>query len=280
MLQIFKNIISFIIDPKNTRMLLFAGIVIFALLFLRQCGKTADAKAEVELSKIELVRAENNHAASLDSLEQYQFDNNTIRAEKLAYELKLEELEDDYSELLGDFELEKNKPPKTVIKTVYEIRDSIVEVPVYIVEGDSLFDNYLAFSDSANYDSTFTNYRYLSGRIPFNYNFNDSTITPGLGNFDLQLGMNLNLGLFRDKKTKQISIMADTDYPGVIFTRLDGAYIMDDPANRKIFRQMRKQWSLGMSFGYGFMYNYKNNQFVNGPYLGLGLNYQPKFLQW
>ena len=92
--------------------------------------------------------------------------------------------------------------------------------------------------------------------------------------------MNLNLGLFRDKKTKQISIMADTDYPGITFTRLDGALIMDDPESRKVLRQARKQWGIGFNFGYGLMYDVKNSKIVNGPYFGVGLNYTPKFLQW
>ena len=98
-------------------MLLFAGIVLFALLFLRQCGKTSNAKAEIEVAKQEIVRVTNNLAASKDTLDQYMLDISTTRAEIKGYELTVEELESDYVDLLADFEIEKNKPPLTIIKT-------------------------------------------------------------------------------------------------------------------------------------------------------------------
>lgn len=110
----------------------------------------------------------------------------------------------------------------------------------------------------------------------------DSTykVVPAPGTFDLTIGMNLNLGLFQDKKTRKISIVADTDYPGVTFTTLEGASIMDDPKNKKILRSMRKTWGLGVNLGYGVLVNTSSGSISTGPYLGLGLSYNPKFLQW
>ena len=278
MITIFKSIIGFLTNPKNTRMLLFAGIVLFALLFLRQCGKTSDAKADIEVAKQEILRVTNNLAASNDTLNQYILDIGTTRAEIKGYELTVEELESDYADLLVDFEIEKNKPPLTIIKTEYIIKEVIVEVPVYILPGDSLFDNYLAFADSASYDSIGVNYRILTGRIPFNYS--DSTIVPSLGNFTLELGMNLNLGLFKDKETKEITILADTDYPGVTFTQLQGANILSDPKNKKILRGLRKNWGLGINVGYGLNVNPNTGILNRGIYIGAGLSYSPKWLQW
>ena len=259
-------------------MLLFAGIVLFALLFLRQCGKTSDAKADIEVAKQEILRVTNNLAASNDTLNQYILDIGTTRAEIKGYELTIEELESDYADLLVDFEIEKNKPPLTIIKTEYIIKEVIIEVPVYILPGDSLFDNYLAFADSASYDSIGVNYRILTGRIPFNYI--DSTIVPSLGNFSLELGMNLNLGLFKDKETKEITILADTDYPGVTFTQLQGANILSDPKNKKILRGLRKNWGLGINVGYGLNVNPNTGILNRGIYIGAGLSYSPKWLQW
>ena len=70
----------------------------------------------------------------------------------------------------------------------------------------------------------------------------------------------------------------DTDYPGVTFTKLEGASILDDPKNKPALRQLRKNWSLGIQAGYGMTLNGNN---INGaPYLGIGLSYSPKFLQW
>jgi len=283
MITILKNIGKFITDPKNTRMIMLGVIVIILLLFLNQCNRTQHFKNQVELEKQETQRITNNYEAAMDTIEQGQLDDNTWRAEKLGYELTLDELEGKYADLLGDFKVEKNKPPKVVINTIYEIKEVLTEVPVF-VEVDSFGNTSLAFSDSTYHDSLMTNYRFLSGRIPYKIVFDqvDSTykVVPDVGAFDLTLGMNLNLGLFKDKNTRKISIMADTDYPGVTFTSIEGASIMDDPANKKILRQMRKPWGLGLNLGYGAVVDVKNGKVSTGPYFGIGLSYSPKFLQW
>jgi len=283
MITIFKSIGKFITNPKNTRMLLFAAIVIFALLFLRQCNRTMHFKSQIELNQHEAERILNNYDAAKEEIAQGKLDKDTWRAEKSGYELTLEELENEYADLLGDFEVEKNKPPKVIIKTEYVINEVVNNVPVF-VEVDDFGNTAMVFSDSTYHDSTMTNYRLLSGKIPYKIIF-DSTdslykVVPDLGTFDLTLGMNLNLGLFQDVKTKKISIKADTDYPGVTFTNIDGASIMDDPANKKMLRQMRKTWGIGLNVGYGILIDTKNGTVGTGPYVGLGLSYTPKILQW
>ena len=283
MITILKNIGKFLTDPKNTRMIMLGIIVIILLLFLQQCNRTQYFKDQVELEKQETKRVSNNYEAALDTIEQGKIDDNTWRAEKAGYELTLDELENKYTDLLGDFEVEKNKPPKVVIKIEYVINEVVNNVPVY-VEVDSLGNTSIAFSDSTYHDSTMTNYRYLSGNIPYKIIFDPSDslykAVPDFGVFNLTLGMNLNLGLFQDKKTRKISIMADTDYPGVTFTNIDGASIMDDPANKKVLRQIRKPWGLGINIGYGAIVDVKNGTISTGPYFGIGLSYTPKFLQW
>lgn len=275
------KVFNFIKDPKNTRMIIFGAFIILLLLFLRQCNATKKAKADAELQKQETQRIVNNYEAAMDTIRQSKFDKDTWRAEKSGYELTLDELKGKYADLLGDFEVEKNKPPKVVIKTVYVIKEVIREVPVY-VEIDALGNTSLVFSDSARHNVN--NYRYLSGKIPYKIVMDpvDSTynVVPGFGTFDLTLGMNLNLGLFQDKKTRKISILADTDYPGVTFTNIEGASIMDDPKNKKILRSMRKTWGLGVNLGYGLLVNTGSGSISTGPYLGVGLSYNPKFLQW
>ncbi len=275
------NILNFIKDPKNTRMIILGAFVILILLFLHQCSRAKNFKQQVQLEKMETQRIGNNYEAAMDTIRQGKLDKDTWRAEKLGYELTENELRDKYAELLGDFELEKNKAPKTIIKTKYEIRESITNVPVFI-EMDDLGNSIITFKDSTRHN--LNNYRELSGKIPYKIVIDpvDSTyrLVPGLGAFDLSLGMNLNLGLFQDKKTRKINIVADTDYPGVTFTKLEGASIMDDPRNKKIMRGMRKTWGLGVNLGYGLLVNPGSGSISTGPYLGVGLSYNPKFLQW
>lgn len=280
-MTIFTNILKFITDPKNTRMLLLGTVVVFLLLFLHQCNATKAAKAEVELQKKETVRISNNYEAAMDTIRQTKVDDNTWRSEKLGYELTLDELKDKYADLLGDFKVEKNKPPKTIIKTEFVINEKIDSVLVTSIL-DSSGNGYLVIVDTAQYDSS--NFRYLNGNIPFKLVFNDLDssyqLVPDLGTFEITQGMNLNVGLFQDKDTRKISIMVDTDYPGITFTKIDGASIMDDPENKKILREMRKPWSLGLNVGYGAIVNIKNGNVSTGPYVGFGISYSPKFLQW
>jgi len=267
MITVFKNVLKFITDTKNTRMLLLAGIVILILLLLRQCGKTSNAKLELEKSISEIVRVNNNIDAYNDSIKSYKLDDNTWRSERLGYEISMEELKTKYSTLLGDFKVEKNKPPKVLIKTEYQIKEVIRDINVY-VEIDSLGENRLTFIDSVKYDTI--NYRNISGNIPYTlvYNVTDSMyhLEPRKANIELEIGMNLNLGLFKDKDTKKINIIADTDYPGVKFISLEGASIMDDPKNKKILRQLRKNWSLGLNVGYGLNVNPKHGIINSGIY--------------
>ena len=280
---IFGKIFRFITNPKNIKIVLYAAGIIFLILFLKQCNSKSYWKAQAEIEKNEKQRVQNNYDAAQDTIKQKKLDENTWIAEKAGFELTLDELKENYADLLDNFEFEKNKPPKTIIKTVYEIKDSIKEVPV-LVETDSLGNTSLAFSDSTYHDSTMTNYRFLVGKIPYKIVFDkkDSLykVVPDKADINLTIGMNLNLGLFQDEKTKKINIQATTDYPGVTFTDISGASIMDDPKNKKMFRQMRKPWGLGVNIGYGLLLDYKAGTIATGPYVGLGLSYSPKWLQW
>lgn len=277
MIGIVTNIIKFITDPKNTRMILFAGIVLFALLFLRQCNATQKAKAQILIEQQEKNRINNNWEASLDTLKQFKIGDSTNRAQIAGYELTLDELETKYSDLLGDFEVEKNKPPRVVIKTEYVIKEVIKEVPVYATI-DSNGVKSFEFNDSLRYNKN--NWRSLFGKIPFIIDTlgTEPKVIPENGSFLVQFGMNLNLGLFQDTDTKKIMIKADSDYPGIEFTSIEGASILDDPKNKKVLRSLRKSFGLGVSVGYGLSFNGSN--IVTGPYIGLGITYQPKFLQW
>jgi hypothetical protein len=272
-MNFLTSIYSFIKNPKNTRLIIFIGFLALILLLFRQCNQTQKAKEE-------LIRTKNNYEAANDTIRQYKIDDKTTRAEIRGYELTLSELQNEYKDLLGKFNVEKNKPPKTIIEIKYEYIDRIVEVPIYVSKIDSLNRGFLKFSDSAKFDNS--NYRYFSGNIPFRVDTTTkpNTFIPSPGTFTFTQGMSLRVGLFQDKKDKKIYIKADTEYPGITFTSLKGASILDDGESKKVAKQLRKQFSLGVSAGYGLMYNIGNSNFSTGPYLGLGINYQPKWLQW
>jgi uncharacterized protein YxeA len=248
-------------------------VIILSFLLVRQCNQTEIAEANTN-------RIQNNYEAAQDSLKQFKIDSTTTRAEIRGYELKLSELSSEYKELLGKFNIEKNKPPRTLIDIQYVKVDSLVKVPVYISSLDSMNSGKLSFFDSTRYDAY--NYRYFNGAIPFSIDTTTkpNTIKPSTGSFIFSQGMNLKVGLFQDKKNQKVYIKVDTDHPNITFTSLKGASILDDSENSSIITQFRKRFSLGLSLGYGLMYNSNTNTFINGPYFGIGVNYQPKWSQW
>lgn len=275
-----KKIIDFVTSPRAVRIIGIAAVVLFILMFLRQCDKIDGLKNQIELEKKEVKRVSNNYRASQDTIIQYKLDKDTWVAKRSGYEIKIDELNGEYSFLLGKFEFEKNKPPKTIIKTEYIIEERVVEVPVF-VETDESGNTALFFKDSTRHDSL--NFRTLNGSIPYTIVFNkeDSTydVVPGLGRFNMKLGMDLNLGLFKNKETGEIKIVAHTNYPGITFTNIEGASIMEEPESKKMLRQARKPWSIGLNLGYGATVD-NSLKISHGPYMGIGLSYSPKFLQW
>lgn len=252
---ILKNILAIITDPKNTRMFLLGSIVVLCILLMRQCQSTSEANAEV-------TRIDNNWKASLDTIQNYIDENGNAAAQIRALNLTLEELE-------GELKYEKGKPPVTVIKTETVIKELIVEVPITVV--DTVIGNFnsaLSLSDSANWGKSF---RRIDVVLPYD------SATDAFGNATINLEQNiwLSAALSRDIKTKELFVDLSTDYPGTTFNSAQGILINQDS---KVFKdlqyQNRKTLGLGLHIGIGYGSNGVS------PFLGVGLNYTPKFLQW
>jgi len=254
---VIKNILAFLTDPKNTRMLLLGGIVVLVMLLLRQCQATVEAKDNA-------IRIENNWKASLDEIENYINEKGNAEAEVLALNLTIDELED-------KLEFEKNKPPVTVIQYKTKVVEKIVEVPVYVI--DTVMGYYysaLKFDANATWGQSS---RSLSGLIPFNIK-NDSLIT-GSAVVNLKQDIWLSASILRDRKTKEVFVNLETDYPGITFNNAQG--ILVDQKSKGFIdlqRQNRKTLGVGLQLGVG----YGSTGFT--PYVGIGLGYTPKFLQW
>jgi hypothetical protein len=102
-------------------------------------------------------------------------------------------------------------------------------------------------------------------------------------NINLKQGISLYTGLVKDTKTNKILIDVKSDYPGLTFDNIVGADIMSDPISRKVARDFRKEFGIGLNLGYGFfLVPDGNSSYVikRGPEISLGLNWTPKFLQF
>lgn len=254
---ILRNIIAIITDPKNTRMFLLGGIIVLCILLFRQCEQT-------EVAKSEATKISNNWKASLDTLRNYIDINGNAVAEIRALNLTLEEIED-------QLEFEKGKPPVTVIKTETVIKEVIVEVPVTVI--DTVFNDFnsaLTISDKEEWGKSF---RDIDVFVP--YQTLDSTLNFGSATIDLKQNIFLSASLTRDLKTKELFVNLLTDYPGTTFNSAEGILIdQNSNAFKSLQYQNRKTLGVGLQLGMGF----SGNGFA--PYVGIGLNYTPKFLQW
>lgn len=292
MLQFFTGIWSWVKDPKNRGILKLVSVAVLIAIILMQCSHNKGLKDELEQQKSETQRIQNNYEALHAPLIQFKINDSTLRAERLALKLTMDELKKNYSDLLVGFEDFKKQNPKVIEKITFHNTETIREVLVY-AKIDSLGNGFFTFNDSAKFADG--NFRKLMGTLPFSstfFNKSDSNqvdlnkmglytqIRPGAGSFTLEQGIRLKVGLFEDPKTKKVTIAATTSYPGITFTQLDGADIMSDEISRKAARNFRKTWGIGLNIGYGAGVDLKTSQVFFGPQVGIGLTYTPKWLQW
>jgi hypothetical protein len=256
-ITILKKVWDFITDPKNTRLLLFAGIAILIILLLRQCEATKEAKNEI-------TRIENNYLAEKDTIRNYKDKWGNSVADVRALTLTLDEAR-------KELEFEKSKPPVTVIKWKTKIEERIVNVPVVVkdtVLGE--FNSIATVSSTANWGKSS---RSINVGLP--YKAEGDSLKFGNATIDLKQNIWLTASIVRDKKTKEVFVNLATDYPGTTFNEAKGIVIDTKSSGMlDIKYSSRKTVGIGLHLGYGIG--------VSGfsPYVGIGLNYTPKFLQW
>lgn len=292
MIQFFAGAWRWVMDPKNRGILKLAAIAILIAIILMQCSQNRGLKNDIEQQKSEFQRQQNNNEVKDAPLIQNKINDSTLRAERLAFKLTVDELKKSHSDLLVGFEEFKKQNAIALEKIGLHNTEVIREVPVY-VKIDSLGNDEFIFTDTTRFKDG--NYRKLSGTLPYSslfFNKKDSTqadinklglyskIKPGPANFILEQGMNLKVGLFENPKDHKVSIVATTSYPGITFTKLDGADIMSDAVSRKAARNFRKTWGIGFTLGYGGTVDLKTSKIAFGPQIGVGLHYTPKWLQW
>lgn len=292
MIQFFTGAWAWLTDPKNKTVLRLVFIVALVLIILMQCSRNRGLKQDLEAQKTETQRIVNNYEATKAPLIQTKINDSTLLAERQILKLTMEELKKNYSDLMVGFEKFKKQNPKVIEKIYFNNKETIKDVSV-VSKLDSLGNGSFTFSDSAKFADG--NSRTLTGNLPYKATFinkKDSTsvdlnklgimpkITPGPSSFSLEQNMKLKVGLFEDPKTKKVSIGVTTSYPGITFTKLEGADVMSDETSRKATRNFRKTWGIGFTLGYGGTVDFKSMKLVAGPQVGVGITYTPKFLQW
>ena len=248
---------SFLFNPKNGRLLTMIVLVVLSILLFRQCEQTR--KAEWETTRIS-----NNWKASQDTIRNYKDKNGNSAAEIRALTLTLDEAK-------KEIQFEKSRPPVTVIKYETKIVEKLVEIQVATV--DTIIGNFNSAAIIASEASWGKSSRKIKTTVP--YSFTDGKATFGDATIDLEQNIFLTASILRDKKTKEVFVNLSTDYPGTRFNSAQGIMIDQSSSGfRDLQFQSRKSLGLGLQLGVG----------ITGagvsPYVGVGLNYTPKFLQW
>jgi hypothetical protein len=258
---------------------MLAVIVILGMLFLKQCGKTAHMEAEAK-------REHNNYLASLDSVRTIKSDNGRLIQEKSAYELKASELSKSQKDLIHQLGLKssgRGNTPSSVINIVTEIRDS-VKIASTIVK-DTNGDESINFLHNPQMPGN--NKLKITGKTPYTISLHvdplDSTkyiatILPGLTSLNLEQNIDITTGIYRDPKSKRMMTRVTTDYPGLTFNDINSFDITDNPDTRKALKAARKEFGLGVQVGYGI--SGSSAGLSPGFYIGFGVHYSPRFLQF
>jgi hypothetical protein len=107
------------------------------------------------------------------------------------------------------------------------------------------------------------------------YTLNDSLIF-GSANIGLKQNIWLDATLSQDVKTKEVFIKLTSDYPGTTFNSTQGIMInKKSSAFKSLQMENRKPFGLGLNMGVGI-----TGQGTFGPYIGVGVSWNPKLLQW
>lgn len=254
---LINNILSFLSNPKFLKSLPLIGLVVFCLLFLRQCEQTRKAEWET-------VRINNNWKASQDTIRNYIDINGNAAAEIRALTLTLDETK-------KELDFEKGKPPITVIKYETQIVEKIIEVPVTQI--DTVIGNFSSAAVIVSENNWGKSSRKIKATVP--YEFTDGVGVFGDASIDLEQNIFLTASINKDKKTKEVFVNLSTDYPNTTFNSAQGIMIDQSSSGfRDLQLQNRKTMGIGLHIGLG------SNGSDISPFIGLGINYTPKFLQW
>ena len=127
----------------------------------------------------------------------------------------------------------------------------------------------------------------ISGKIPYTLDIIKSPekedlvfakLNPGTAELDIKQNIDIVTGIYRDSKTKRLMTRVSTEYPGITFSDVNSFSIIDTKENRDALKGERKPFGVGINFGLGVAGNQKG--IYPGIYVGVGLHYSPRFLQF
>lgn len=270
--MIYKYILDKILN-KNT--LIFIGVVLFVLMFLRQCNQIDNLKYQVENTQKISDRNLNNYKASLDTIRLEKNQKDELVSKIRSFEFEIKDLTKNNVILFNKYKKALNvnseiEKVNSIIVSELEVKDSIIDAVTTISQsGDSTTT--ITLVDNKNWDKY--NWREFNGSLDL-LNVNDSFKIVS-SRFNFNQGISLTAGII---DTDQGSILKITSpYPNLEFTKIENINLVNERLNRPSVK--KAGWSLGIGINYGF--NLTEGQTINiGPTVGIGLVYSPKWLRF
>jgi uncharacterized protein (DUF2164 family) len=254
--------------------ILFIVTAIAILLTLRQCNTISTLKVDLKRTEKIAQRNLNNYKTAQDSITVEKNKQGDLVSKIGTYEYDISTLKKDKSIILKKYnkvigEKTKLKDINTLISTDLIIKDSIINANVKIVQNtDTIFVN---FNDNLNFDKF--NWRKFNGKIKLTKV--DSLFTIDSSKFYFNQGISLTTAIVEENGRDILKIT--TKYPGLEFTSIESISVVNDKLNERYTKEAG--WSIGFGVGYGV--NLNSGQVIsNGPSIGIGLYWSPKWLKF
>jgi hypothetical protein len=275
-----SKILDSVYKIVSNRLVLIGAIVLLIFLSIRQCERANGAEADSK-------RQHNNYLAMQDSVRTIKKEKDHLIVEKSAMELKVSELSDEQKRLITKLGLKdngKSTTPSVVTEIQIVYVDRFINVPTK-VEKDKDGKESITFTHSPKMKGN--NSLTISGKIPYTLDITKSPdkedlvftkLNTGPAELDIKQNIEIITGIYRDPETKRLMTRVSTEYPGIDFKDVNSFTILDTKENRDALKSARKPYGIGVNFGIGLAANQKG--IGPGIYLGIGLQYSPKFLQF
>lgn len=255
--------------------ILILGIAILGFFQMKQCSSSSEAEEE-------LARLRRNSIAMNDSIRIIKSENGRMVAEKSSLELKVSELTDEQKHLIDRLSYEKSKDPEIIIQTEIVYRDTGIKAKsVANKTSDSSGNFEIAYRPTLPGKNKFS----IEGKVPYKiHTSKDSSgvhadiTSDGEASLTVEQTLDVVAGLSTDPVTKVMLVRLSTDFPGVTFAGINGIKIVDNSETRRAMKDARKNFGIGLNLGYGL--GFTTGGYNVGPYLGIGIHYSPKILQF